>query len=124
MENLEDLGFVGFGIRRDAFPRHRRPRYIATTRVPNKARHVSDEKDHGMAEILEVLHLPKQHSMTEMKIRRRRIETGLYTKWFASLQRGGQALFQILFPNEFGKTFLQVSELLIDRKKRHVRYQL
>ncbi len=80
IENLEYLGFVGLGVLLNFFPRHRRSGDIAACRIADQAGHVADQENHGVPQILKVLHLAEQHGMAEMQIRRGRVESCFYAK--------------------------------------------
>ena len=55
-------------------------RDVAAGRIADQARHIADEEDHRVAEILEVLHLPEQNCVAQMQIGRGRVETGLHAQ--------------------------------------------
>jgi hypothetical protein len=80
IEDLEYLSLIGFGVSVDIVASHRRACNIASRRIADQARHVTDKKDYGMAKILEVLHFPEQNGMTQMQIRRGRVEACLHAQ--------------------------------------------
>jgi L-alanine-DL-glutamate epimerase-like enolase superfamily enzyme len=73
-----------------------------------------------VAEILEVLHLPKQNRVTEVNVGRGGIEAGLDAERSAGLGGFGQALAQLLLADDLRETFLQVVELLLEGKHSHL----
>jgi hypothetical protein len=68
-----------------------------------------------MAEVLEVLHFPNQHRVSEVQIGRGRVESSLHAQRPALFRGRLQTLAQILLTNQFGQTLLQINNLLIDR---------
>ena len=68
-----------------------------------------------MAQILKVLHLAHQHGVAEMNVRRRRIETGLHTKWFAGLLCSFEFLDELFLADDLDRAFADVLELFGDR---------
>jgi hypothetical protein len=77
VQDLEDLRFVGLGVRVDLRTGHRRTRRVASTGVADESGHVADQEDHGVAEILKVLHLAQQHSVAKVEVWRGGIESRL-----------------------------------------------
>ena len=59
------------------FARHRRAGDVAAGRIADQAGHVADQEDHGVAQILEVLHLAEQDGVAQVQIGRGGIEAGL-----------------------------------------------
>ena len=80
IEDLKDLRLVGFGIAQHFLTRHRRAGDVTATRIPDQARHVADQEDHLMAQILEMLEFANQDRVPEVQIRRSRIEAGLHSE--------------------------------------------
>ena len=63
-----------------------------------------------MAEVLKVLHLADENGVAQMQIRGCRIEPGFDAEGAASLQ----ALAKVFFTDQFGHTFADVGDLLVD----------
>jgi hypothetical protein len=78
---------------------HWRSRDIAAGRIANQSRHITNQEDNRVPEILEVLHLPQQHSMSEVKIGSCGIEAGLNAKRPSKRK----AIAQVFLTNEFSK---------------------
>src|SRR5260370_14040530 len=55
IQDFEDLLFVGFGILVDLLASEWRTRDVPAGGIADQAGHVADEKDDGMAQVLEVL---------------------------------------------------------------------
>ncbi len=68
-----------------------------------------------MAQILKVFHLPHQHRVAEMNVRRCRIEAGLHAKGLAGLLRPLEFLDEFFFANDFDRALADVLELLGNR---------
>ncbi len=72
IEQLENLRPVGFGVALDVLPRHRGTGDVAASGIADQARHVADQEDDGVAQILEMLQLADQNSVAEMEVGRGR----------------------------------------------------
>lgn len=115
IEDFEDLRFVGFGVAIDVFAGERGAGEVATGRVADEAGHVADQEDDLMAEVLEVLHLPEQYGMAQMKIGGGGVEPSLHTQRAAQFE----PLSEILFPDHFREAFAKVGDLFVDRNRSH-----
>ena len=83
VEDLVDLFLVGHGVRLDLFAAQHRPRRRLSARIADQRREIADEKNDLVAEVLKLPHLVEQHGVTEVEIRRRRIEACLDLEWTA-----------------------------------------
>jgi len=110
VENLEDLRFVCFRVAVDLLAGERRTRRVAPGWVSDEPGHVADQKNDGVAQILKVLHLAEEHGVAQVQIGRRGVESGLH----AQRPPGLQPLAEVLFADDFGHTFGEVGDLLID----------
>ena len=77
IEDLEDLRRIGLGVRAYFILRQRRPRRVLAGRIADHPREIADQKDHLVAEVLELAHLVDQHGVAEVQIGSGRIETRL-----------------------------------------------
>ncbi len=84
IENLEHLRLVGLGIFLNLFRRQRWSGRRFAARVADHAGKVTDQEHDVVPEILELAHLVDQHGMTEVQIRRGRIEAGLDSQRLAA----------------------------------------
>src|SRR5262249_47039318 len=108
IEDFEDLRFVRFRIAIDLLARERGTRDVAAGGIADQAGHIADQEDHGVAEILKVLHLAKQHRVAQVQVGRGGVESGFDTQRTADLE----ALDEVLLADDFGHTFLEVGDLL------------
>ena len=86
IEDLEHLRLVGLGVRVDL------PRASCGGRVtlrpvgsPIMPGHVADQEDHGVAQVLKVLHLAQQDGVAQVQVGRGGIEAGLDAQGAARL---------------------------------------
>src|SRR5208337_5534240 len=114
VENLEDLGLVGFGVGVELLARERRSGVVAARGLADKAGAVADEEDDGVAQILEVLELADEHGVAQMQVWRGGIESGLDAEGLAALEGLFEALAQIDLTDDFDRTFTQVGQLLVN----------
>ena len=98
IENPEDLRLVRFGVRGDFLGRQRRPGLRSTGRIANQRRERADDVDHGVTEVLKVLHLPNEHGVAEMEVGRGRIESDFHDQRFAARFRPFELGFQFVGP--------------------------
>ena len=68
-----------------------------------------------MAQILEVLHLPQQYGMAQMKIGGGGVEPCLHTQRAARFE----PLAQIFFADHFREAFAKVGDLFVNRERSH-----
>src|SRR2546430_7578189 len=74
VQNLEDLGFVGFGVLFDLVAAQRLARDGAARRVADHSGKIADQKNYRMPEVLKVLELADQHRMSQVQVGRGRIK--------------------------------------------------
>ena len=99
VQNLEHLLFVRFGVAVDFLARHGRPGGVAAGWVADESGNIANQKNHGMTEILEVFHLPKQDGVAKMEIGSGGIEPGFDAQRAAGFFGLNQALAQFFFAN-------------------------
>ena len=80
VENFEDLLLIGFGVRENFLFRQLFSRCWTTGWITDEPRKIADEKDHRVAQILKMLHLPNKHCMAKVDIWSRRIKSRLHPK--------------------------------------------
>src|SRR5712672_2421462 len=86
IENFEDLSFVSLGISFNVGASKRRTRDRAARRVANHSGEIPDEKNHRVAQVLEMLELANEHCVPNVKIRRRGIKARLHSHGVAGLE--------------------------------------
>ncbi len=72
IENFVDLVKIGLRIGAHLFARQRRTRFGLTRGIAHHGREIPDEKNGGMALLLEVLELAQNNGVAQMQVRRRR----------------------------------------------------
>ena len=77
IENQAGLLVVGLGVGLDLFARQRRSGVVAPGRVANHRCKVADQENDLMPQILQLAHLVQNHRVTDVNIRRGRIEAEL-----------------------------------------------
>ena len=75
IENFKNLRFISVGVCGDFFRSQLFARFGFTGRIADHPGEITDEKNYLMPEILELFHLLNEHRMTQMQIRRGRIES-------------------------------------------------
>ena len=118
VEDLEHLRLVGLGVLVDLLAAERRPRRRTSGRIADEPGEVADEKDDGVAHVLEVLELAHQHGVAEMQIRRGRIEACLDPHRLAALPGLLQPLAQVALADDLRRALAQVGKLLVNGKER------
>src|ERR1700741_4144224 len=68
IEKLEDLAFVGFGVRVDFFTRQLRSGGALSGRVTNQTGEISDQKNDCVAQLLKCLQFANNNRMTQMDV--------------------------------------------------------
>ncbi len=94
IENFENLLFVSLGVFGDFVARQLLARFGFAGRIADHAGKIADQKNHLMAELLKLLHLLDQHRVTQVQIRRGRIEPGFDAQRPAPLELGDQFFFR------------------------------
>ncbi|MCY1419856.1 hypothetical protein D9M71_354560 [compost metagenome] len=77
IEDLEHLSLVGLGIIQDLLTGQRRASGALATGVADHSGEVADQEDHLVPELLELAQLINKHGMSQVQVRRGRIETCL-----------------------------------------------
>ena len=91
VEHLADLLDVRARVRVDRFARQHRPRFRAPGRIADARSEVADEKDHVVAELLELPELLQQHGVAEMEIGGGGIEARLHAQRLAAREAAREA---------------------------------
>src|SRR6266481_822677 len=68
VEQLEDLGEIGFGVGVYFFARKRRARFRTARGVTNHGGKIADQENGGVAEVLKMLELAQHDGVAEMNI--------------------------------------------------------
>ncbi|KPX14621.1 Adenosylhomocysteinase [Pseudomonas syringae pv. delphinii] len=111
IENFEDLRLVGFGVIENLLAGERRTRGAFAARVADHAGEVTDQEDDLMSQILKLAQLVYKDRVTQVQIRRCRVETSLDTQRLAALE-----LFdQFSLDQEFICTALDQRQLFFNR---------
>ena len=118
VEDLEDLGLIGFGVLVDLLAAERRARRCASGRIADEPGEVADEENDSMTHVLKVLELANEHGVAQMQVGRSRIEARLYPHRFAALPGFLQTLAQIALADDLGCALAQIGELLVYGKER------
>jgi hypothetical protein len=108
IEDFEDLRAVGLGVAVDILARHGRAGDIAARGIADQRGHIADQKDHGVAQVLEMFHLAQQDGVAQVQVGRGGVEAGFHAQRAAGLRRLHQAFAQVFFANDLGQTFLQI----------------
>jgi hypothetical protein len=91
VEDLEDLGLVGAGVRLDFLFAQRLTGHVLAGRIADHAGEVADQEHHVVAEILELAQLVDEDRVAQVQIWGRGVEAGLHPQRPAR----GQALLQL-----------------------------
>ena len=101
VQNQAGLFVIGLGVRLDLLSGQRRARAVAPGRVADHAGEVADQKDDGMAQVLELAHFVQHHGVADVDIWR----GGVQAELDAQRRAAGLGLLQFLDPvslrNEF-----------------------
>ena len=120
IEHFVYLRRVGFRVREHVVARKRLARDVLATRVADHAGEIADQKNHLMAEILKLAHLVEQHRVTQVQVRRSRVETGFHTQRPAELE----PRFQVFALDDFlsaASNLLQRCRIVLHEYPRGVR---
>ena len=109
VEDLKNLLFVGFGVGLDGFAGEWGAGDVAACGIADHGRTVADDENHGMAEILKMLHLADEDGVAEVQVRGGRVEADFHAQRTAE----GQARFEVLFADELHEAFLKIGDLLV-----------
>ena len=112
---VADLGFgrvqyqagltvVGLGVHLDLLGGERRARTVAAGRVANHAGEVTDQKDHRVAQILQLAHLVEHHGVADVDVRRCRVQPQLDAQRFAGGFRLGELFHPFVLREQFFHT--------------------
>jgi hypothetical protein len=80
------LGCVGFRVCQHVLAREWLARHVLAARIADHAGEIADQKNDLMSQILKLAHLVEQDGVTQMQIRRGRIEAGLDAQRPAELE--------------------------------------
>src|SRR6185295_10409286 len=98
-------------------------RGAASGGISDQSREVSNQKDRRVSQILKVLHLPNQHRVTDVDVRRRWIEARFDPQRFSGLLRAFQLRNQFLFADDFDRTLADVLHLFGERRCREIAHE-
>src|SRR5438132_6183705 len=116
VENFEHLAFVRVRVFFDLLVRQRRPRRFLAGWIADHAGEIADDENHPMAELLEVLHLPDHHGVTEVKVGRGGIEADFDSERLAARELRPK----VLAIDEIDGTFREVIDLLVERHEARI----
>ena len=85
--------------------------------ITNHSGEITDQEDHGVAQVLKMLELADEHGVSHVEIRSRGIKTGFHAHWLAGLQRVLKALAQLALVDNLRRALLDVSQLFFYRRK-------
>ena len=83
VQHLGGLGVIGFGVELDLLGRERRARAVAARRITDQRREIADQKNHLVAQILQLPHLVEHHRVADVNVGCRGVQTQLDTQGFA-----------------------------------------
>jgi hypothetical protein len=86
IKNLEHLIFIGRGILFYLLDRQRWAGCVSPAWITDHPGEIANQEDNIVAKFLELPHLVNNHGMTDMEVRRSRIESHLYIEWSSQLQ--------------------------------------
>ncbi len=119
VKELENLFLVGLGIGGDLFPAQRRPGLVPAAGIADQAGEISDQKDNGVPQVLEVLHLADQDGMSQVDVGGGGIKAGLDQQGFSRFGGAGDLFLEILFADDLQRPFSEQIELFADRGESH-----
>ena len=111
---------IGLGIGVDLLARQRRAGFGYASGVADHGGEIADQKNSGVAQILKMLQLAKDHGVAKMKIGGRGIHAEIGAQRLAGFQRVIELGFQLGFRNDFSDAFFQVGKLFFDGFEFHL----
>ncbi len=111
IENLEYLRLIGLGVLEDLLTRQRRTCRTLAARIADHPGKITDQENDLVTQILKLAKLVNKHSVPEMQVRRRWIETRLDPQRRAFLELGNQ----LGFDEHFLSAPLDHCQLLFNR---------
>ncbi len=114
IEDFENLLEISLCICVDLFSRQGRAGFRYARGVANHRGEIADQKDGGVAKILKVFELAKDHGMAQMKIRRRGVHAEINAQGLAGFQGLFEFGFEFCFRDDFSDAFFQVGELFFN----------
>ena len=103
VQNLVNLCLVGRCIRFDLRLRQGGASFVFAARVSDHSGEVADEEDHFVTKLLKLAHLVDQDCVTDVQVRRGRIEARLYDKRSLFFELFRKAVLRKNFVNPAGK---------------------
>jgi hypothetical protein len=100
--------------------RKRRPSAIASGRVTNHGREIADQKDHGVAEILELTHLIEYDRMAEVYIWRCWVKTKLDTQGHPGRVATSKLLSKLCFDEKLFTATLNNSQVRLNCRRNRI----
>src|SRR5205823_4619130 len=93
-------------------------------RIADQSGEISNQKDADMAEILKMFHLPDQHRVADMNIRRGRIKACLDAQRRPGALRALQFFEQLFFTNDVDRAAADMLELFLNRDCFEISHRL
>ncbi len=117
VEDLVNLIEVGFRVGAHLLARERRTRFGLARGVANHRREIANEKNSGVAFLLEVLELAQHDRMAEVQIRRGGIDAEFHAQGFAGGARALDLRAQLLLADDFVGAAAQGGHLVVGGAK-------
>jgi hypothetical protein len=118
VEHGVHLALIGAGVLLDLAAAELRTGGLLPRGIADHPGEVADQEDHPMSEVLEMPHLAQQHRVTEVQVRRGRVEPGLHHQRLAGARAALELLAQLRLLDQVDGAAAQQSELLVDRRER------
>src|SRR5207249_11408391 len=94
-------------------PRHGLAGHVLPGGTADQPGEVSDQEEHSVAKVLEVVQLADQDGVAQVDVRRRGVETRLYPERLAGPRRTFELRTQLLKADRLFRALGQVGELLV-----------
>ena len=83
VQHHRSLPVIGLGVGLDLLTRERRAGAVAPGRIADQGGKVADQKNHGMAQVLQLAHLVEHHGVPDMNVGCRWIQAKLDAQRYA-----------------------------------------
>ena len=114
IQHLEDLLPVGLGILRHLLPGQGLAGGAAAGWVPDQTGEVADQEDDRVAQVLEAPHAAQHDRVTQVQVRRCRVESGLDAQWPSGFYGANQPGSKLFRSNQLGDSLLQKAQLFLN----------